>query len=202
MENKSKLGAKSGQLTRKEKRLLAIARRLEKELNRMKHGLPEEYYRHGFVSVAEAAKQLDCRPAVLVKEKRLRVWRTAPAPKGTRVIPVSEIRRGMEGKVRASLEDLVLGMWEVLKPKSLPREITPWFSSHSFFPMLERRLGVGEIAERLHITPGRARRLLNADGPESLAAYFVGHRLNVSSYELEAFEKAHGQLTPAPRRAA
>ena len=58
METKSKRRGASSQLTSKERRILAITKRIDKEAQRIRDGLPPWYYRHGWVSVAEAAKRL------------------------------------------------------------------------------------------------------------------------------------------------
>jgi excisionase family DNA binding protein len=60
METKPKRRRSFAQLTRKERKILAMAGRIARQAERLQNGLPERYYRHGYLSIAEAAKQLDC----------------------------------------------------------------------------------------------------------------------------------------------
>ncbi len=179
-----------GGLTTKEKRILAMARHIEREAKRLQNGLPKRYYRHGHVSIAAAAKQLDCerkRVDVLINEGRIH----RVGIRGGFLIPISEIRRQKERDVQSALENLVLTMWKkVLRPRAFPEVFDPW-RSRLFHPC-DSYVGVNQIAERLHITPNRVRRLIKDDGPDSLAGS-SRRPVRTTRYELEAFEKAHGQ---------
>jgi len=208
MENKSKRWGSSGQLTIKETKILAMVRRIEREAKRIRHGLSDSYYRHGWASVAEAAQRLGLQVAdieALIKNHRLRYWIAGaggPEPKGTRMIPVSELRRVAEDRARSSLEKLASRMWEALEP-SVPEhfKLSPTWNNLRFWPVVPPKLDVAKIAARLNITPRAARQFMNADGPVSLAAFYEGRSLVVTPEELEAFEKTYGREISSARRA-
>jgi len=202
MGTKSKERGNSSQLTTKEKRILAMARRIETEAKRIRRGLSPWFYRHGWVSVAEAAKRLGWE--VEDVETRLRYWLAGdggPEPKGTRMIPVSELRRKVEDRAESRLEELAWRMWQTLK-LPLPEHLIPKLVSFSIRPIIPPKLDVAAIAERLKIAPHAARQFMNADGQVSLAAYHSGRSLVVSPEELEAFEKTHGPELQRNRHAA
>ncbi len=193
MGTKSKERGNSSQLTTKEKRILAMARRIEKEAKRIRRGLSPWFYRHGWVSVAEAAMRLGWE--VKDVETRLRYWLAGdggPEPKGTRMIPVSELRRKVEDRAESSLEELAWRMWKTLK-LPLPEQLIPKSVSFDIRPIIPPKLDVAAIAERLKITPHAARQFINADGPVSLAAYHWGRSFVVTPEELAAFERTYGR---------
>ncbi len=206
--SKKKRTAGGDGLTTKEKRILAMARGIEREAKRLRRGLSPWFYQHGWVSVAEAAKGLRCNAEeieALIKDHGLRCWLAGdggPEPKGSRMIPLSELRRVAEKRARSSLETLASRMWEVLKPSAPEHfKLSPKWINFGFWPIFPPKLDVAKIAARLNITPRTARQFINADGPVSLACFYEGRSLVTTPEELEAFQKTYRREIARARRA-
>jgi len=205
METKSK---RAGEFTGKGKRILAMAERIDREGARLHRGLSPWFYGHGWVTLADARKRLGC-DAKGAEREGLNVWRVGGKkvpgdvwPRGTQLVPISELRRVMEKRAETALEELARETWEVLKPR-VPelKRVGLSFKLSFWGQIFPPKLDVTAVAKRLRITPRKARAFMNVNRPVSMAARHEGRDLSVSLLELEAFEKAHRREILQARRA-